>query len=126
MNLTFQNCEEGNFPLQPHNRSIKVYVKNNHKYVNIKRSQFPLNLGYSFTLYKVQSSTINKGILDLKKSYLFTYDDSAAYVYLSRLRKLTDFCVLRDFDNSVFEGTVDSDLILEEKRLLNLESISKF
>ena len=116
MNLTFQNCEKGNFPLQSDNRSIKVYVKNYQKYVNIKRSQFPLNLGYSFTLYKVQSSTINKGIVDLKKSPLFTYDDSAAYVYLSRFKKLTDFYVLRDFDNSVFDGIVDLDLILEEKQ----------
>ena len=82
LNLTFQNCEEGNFPLQPHNRSIKVYVKNNHKYVKIKRIQFPLNLGYSFTLYKVQSSTINKGTWILKNPiYLLMMIQQPMFIY---------------------------------------------
>ena len=91
------------------------------KSVRIKRTQFPLTPAYSFTSYKAQGATLNKVIIDLDKHNNRSYDFAFVYVSLSRVRSLKDLLILRSFPKDILKIKLSDDLILEMKRLENLE-----
>ena len=89
--------------------------------VSIKRTQFPLTLAYASTIYKVQGKTLKKIIIDLKKPTYSKYHDAFIYVALSRVKSIEDILILRDFDKAILKRKVSQDLIIEMKRLDNIE-----
>ena len=61
--------------------------------------------GFSSTSHKAQGQTLNKAIVDLVKPENHkTTDLSFAYVPLSRVRRLEDLTILRDFDREFIKN----------------------
>ncbi|CAF1508180.1 unnamed protein product [Adineta ricciae] len=68
--------------------------------LSIKRRALPLIPAYSITTHKSQGETLNKVVIDLKLPK-DTDDIAAVYVPLSRIKRLTDLIILRNFDYKV-------------------------
>lgn len=114
--------DENHFLLEP--TTVSYYLKiNSSKRILIRRIQFPLNLDFAFTAHKLQSLTVEKLIVDLKKpSYKF--DHSYTYVVLSRVKKISGLLILRDFEYEMIKLKKHEDLIKEEARLKKLNNIN--
>ena len=77
-------------------------VKN--KKISVKRKHFPIVPRFSVTAHKSQGLTLDKAIVDLvpNPKYRGTQQEvSFAYVPLSRVRRLEDLTILREFPASV-------------------------
>ena len=77
--------------------------KGKRKKIKVKRKQFPIVPRFSVTAHKSQGLTLEKAIIDLVPNPKFKgpQEVSFAYVPLSRVRRLEDLTILREFPASV-------------------------
>ena len=102
--------------------------KSNRKAIlSIKRRALPLVPAYSITTHKSQGQTLNNVVIDLKLPSE-TDDIAAVYVPLSRVKRLTDLIILRNFDYKVLLIKPSKSQLAEIERLdkLYLETQSRF
>ena len=97
---------ERNFvPIYPDKGYFGVRVKGKTDKVNVATHHFPIVPRFSCTSHKAQGQTLSKAIVDLvrpegNKSNALSF----AYVPLSRVRRLEDLTILRDFDPKFVKG----------------------
>jgi hypothetical protein len=91
--------QPGDFPitLKRQNRNGKV------KQISVSRTHFPIVPRFSVTGHKSQGLTLEKAIIDLVPNPKFNgaQEVSFSYVPLSRVRRLEDLTILREFPASV-------------------------
>ena len=68
--------------------------------LSVKRRALPLVSAYCITTHKSQGQTLSKVVIDLKLPNE-TDDIAAIYVPLSRVKRLADLVILRNFDYKV-------------------------
>ncbi|CAF1545855.1 unnamed protein product [Didymodactylos carnosus] len=116
---TFQvECKE----LLPERERRKNVVKTK---VKVTRKQFPFVPAYSITTYKSQGQTIPKIVVDLVFPPGCKPQVAAAYVPISRVKKLDDLILLRSFPLSALRVNPNQDLLEELDRLDQLDKITK-
>lgn len=88
--------------------------------MSITRRQFLIEAAYSLTDYKAQGSTIAPVILDLRSPPSSNLNQFNLYVAMSRgiSRNLTR--ILTPPNNSLFTTPPDNDLMIFDKRLIQL------
>ena len=97
---------ERNFvPIYPDKGYFGVTVKGKTDKVKVATHHFPIVPRFSCTSHKAQGKTLSKAIVDLvrpegNKSNALSF----AYVPLSRVRRLEDLTILRDFDPKFVKG----------------------
>ncbi len=94
-----------------------IKPKSNRKaMLSIKRRALPLVPAYCITTHKSQGQTLTKVVIDLK---LPTDNDdiAAVYVPLSRVKRLTDLIILRNFDYKVLQIKPSKSQVAEMERL---------
>ena len=94
------------FPLKLKGKKDKNKSKKGRKKgVSVKRHHFPIVPRFACTAHKSQGMTLDKAIVDLvpQPNRKGTVDISFAYVPLSRVRRLQDLTILRNFDPSVMK-----------------------
>ena len=92
--------QSGSFQVALKRRTTDKKVKN----ISINRIHFPIVPRFSVTAHKSQGLTLGKAIIDLvpnPKQKNRTQEVSFSYVPLSRVRKLEDLTILREFPASV-------------------------
>ena len=91
---------ERNFvPIYPCKGYFQVTVKGKTDKVKVATNHFPIVPRFSCTSHKAQGKTLSKAIVDLVKPEGHRGNAlSFAYVPLSRVRRLEDLTILRDFD----------------------------
>ncbi|CAF2988119.1 unnamed protein product [Rotaria sp. Silwood2] len=102
--------------------------KSNRKAIlSIKRRALPLVPAYCITTHKSQGQTLNKVVIDLKLPNE-TEDIAAVYVPLSRVKRLADLIILRQFDFKVLLIKPSKSQVTEMERLdqLYLETQKRF
>ncbi|CAF4056340.1 unnamed protein product [Rotaria sp. Silwood2] len=102
--------------------------KSNRKAIlSIKRRALPLVPAYCITTHKSQGQTLNKVVIDLKLPNE-TEDIAAVYVPLSRVKRLADLIILRQFDYKVLLIKPSKSQVTEMERLdqLYLETQKRF
>ncbi|CAF3851944.1 unnamed protein product [Rotaria sp. Silwood1] len=102
--------------------------KSNRKAIlSIKRRALPLVPAYCITTHKSQGQTLNKVVIDLKLPNE-TEDIAAVYVPLSRVKRLADLIILRQFDYKVLLIKPSKSQLTEMERLdqLYLETQKRF
>ncbi|CAF4016579.1 unnamed protein product [Rotaria sordida] len=91
--------------------------KSNRKAIlSIKRRALPLVPAYCITTHKSQGQTLNKVVIDLKLPNE-TEDIAAVYVSLSRVKRLADLIILRQFDYKVLLIKPSKSQVTEMERL---------
>ena len=60
-------------------------------------------------------------IIDLSNPPIGKIDSAYTYVSLSRVKKLTDVLILRSFNKKILEPKISEDLLIENKRISNLD-----
>jgi len=95
--------------------------------LSIKRSALPLVPAYCITTHKSQGQTLNKVVIDLKLPNE-TDDIAAVYVPLSRVKRLVDLVILRQFDYKVLLIKPNKSQVTEMERLdqLYMNTRSRF
>ncbi|CAG8592989.1 24138_t:CDS:1 [Cetraspora pellucida] len=83
-----------------------------------QRFQLPVTPAFAITDFKCQGTTLKKVIVDLDGGKI----GAGIYVMLSQVQKLNNIMILRPFDQSKLNVTIDPDL---KKELKRLESIQK-
>ncbi|CAF5023084.1 unnamed protein product [Rotaria sp. Silwood1] len=102
--------------------------KSNRKAIlSIKRRALPMVPAYCITTHKSQGQTLNKVVIDLKLPNE-TEDIAAVYVPLSRVKRLVDLIILRQFDYKVLLIKPSKSQLTEMERLdqLYLETQKRF
>ncbi|CAF1233900.1 unnamed protein product [Rotaria magnacalcarata] len=105
----------------------KKSTSNGKAILSIKRRALPFVPAYCITTHKSQGQTLNKVVIDLK--LLNETDDIVAvYVPLSRVKRLTDLIILRQFDYKVLLIKPSKSQIAEIERLdkLYLDTQTRF
>ena len=86
-------------PIYPDKGEFEVSTKGTEDKVRVNTHHFPIVPRFSCTNHKAQGQTLDKAIVDLVKPEKHRGNDlSFAYVPLSRVRRLEDLTILRDFD----------------------------
>ena len=86
-------------PIYPDKGEFEVSTKGTEDKVRVNTCHFPIVPRFSCTNHKAQGQTLDKAIVDLVKPEKHRGNDlSFAYVPLSRVRRLEDLTILRDFD----------------------------
>ena len=93
---------------------------------SVRRKQVPMCPAFSLTDYKVQGSTLNTAVLDLKDDPTARRQDGhkkycSTYVQLSRLRSLDGLHLLERIDMNDLQFRPDDRLLAEMGRLGVLE-----
>lgn len=92
--------------------------------LSIKRRALPLVPAYCITTHKSQGQTLGKVVIDLKLPNE-TDDIAAAYVPLSRVKRLVDLVILRHFDHKVLLIKPTQSQLAEIERLDKLYLITE-
>ncbi|CAF1267713.1 unnamed protein product, partial [Didymodactylos carnosus] len=103
-------------------------LKSNQKAIlSVKRRTLPLVPAYCITTHKSQGQTLNKVVIDLKLPNEVE-DIAAVYVALSRVKRLVDLIILRQFDYKVLLIKPSISQVIEMERLdqLYLETQKTF
>lgn len=116
----FEGLDAKVVPVFPLERSITV------KGHSVRRRQVPLCPAFSLTDYKVQGSTLNNAVLDLKHDPSARGQDGhkkycSNYVQLSRLRSLEGLHLLQSITMEDLQFRPDERLLIEIERLRGLE-----
>ncbi|CAF1038423.1 unnamed protein product [Didymodactylos carnosus] len=93
--------------------------------LKVTRKQFPFVPAYSITTYKSQGQTLPKIIVDLVFPPGSRPQVAAAYVPVSRVKKLDNLIFLRPFPISALRVRPNPDLLKELDRLDQLDKITK-
>ena len=111
-----QGLQPNNIPIFPQDGYFKVELKSRDrkgkkKKVSVKRNHFPIVPRFSMTGHKSQGQTLGKAIIDLvpNPKYKGPLDVSFAYVPSSRVRRLEDLTILREFPASVILNPEQND-----------------
>ena len=111
-----QDLEPKVIPIHPITSSFKFRFQGTPKQSSISRTQIPLVPAYAYTAYKAQGKTLESTITDLVPSQRVPMNISFAYVPLSRVRRLSDILILRDFPPHVLQQKKTKDHIAQDKR----------
>jgi len=105
----YDNLPSNYVPVYP----VKLKCKYTHKIEDgssitrdFQRTQLPVTPAFAFTEFKCQGATLEKAIVDLNDGNI----KSGVYVMLSRVQKLQDLMILRPFNRSKLDTTVETDL----------------
>jgi hypothetical protein len=121
----FMDFPQDTFPLQQISDYSSIKLSNG-KYSQIKRTQFPLTLGYAITSWKAQGNTYKQIIVDLALPPNYSLDSNIPYTQLTRTQKLEYLHILRIYDDKVLLKKPNEDLVLEINRLEHLANLTKF
>ena len=107
-------------PVKLTRASFTISLRAGRKRVSIRRQQFPLVPAYALTNYKCQGLTMDSLIADLLPADTRDITSAWAYVILSRVRRLLDLVILRNFPIWVLQLGQSPELEQELKRLTAL------
>ena len=103
-----RGLQPNHIPIFPQDGRFQVELKKRNrngkkKKISVKRNHFPIVPRFSMTGHKSQGQTFGKAIIDLVPNPKFKgpLDVSVPYVPLSRVRRLEDLTILREFPESV-------------------------
>ena len=103
-----RGLQPNHIPIFPQSGSFSVTLKRRstdkrRKPISVNRKHFPIVPRFSVTGHKSQGLTLNKAIVDLVPNPKFkrATEVSFSYVPLSRVRRLEDLTILREFPASV-------------------------
>lgn len=126
LEFNLQNLESKLVPIPIVEQTFRVNIKDifpNYKnstkskpMLSIKRRALPLIPSYCITTHKSQGQTLGKVVVDLKLPHV-TDDIAAIYVPLSRVKRLDDLAILRQFDYKVLLMKPTSSQVAEIQRL---------
>jgi ATP-dependent exoDNAse (exonuclease V) alpha subunit len=113
-----QGLDENHIPIFPRKETFSLEIKgkkdngkkskkSKKKGISLKRDHFPIVPRFACTAHKSQGMTLPKATVDLvpQPDRRGGIDVSFAYVPLSRVRRLEDLAILRNFDPSVMKVT---------------------
>ena len=123
-----EGLDESVIPVEPLFQSIGIQVRmQDGKKIRrtVKRRQFPVTAAYAFTDYRSQGQTITYVIVDIASPPQGTLSLFNLYVALSRSSGRDTIRILRDFDESIFLKSHDTDLLAEDDRLERLDEKTK-
>ena len=105
----------------------KLKKTNQKSILSIKRRALPLVPAYSITTHKSQGQTLSNVVIDLKLPH-GSDDIAAIYVPLSRVKRLIDLIILRNFDYNILLTKPSKSQLAEIERLnkLYLETQLRF
>ena len=103
-----QGLQPNHIPIFPQSGSFPLTLKVNNpngkkKVINVNRTHFPIVPRFSVTAHKSQGLTLEKAIIDLVPNPKFkgSLEVCFSYVPLSRVRRLEDLTILREFPAAV-------------------------
>ena len=114
--------QEGRFEVKSNIRNRK----GERKKISVKRKQFPIVPRFSITGHKSQGQTLTKAIIDLvpnPKRNGRQEEVSFPYVPLSRVRRLDDLTILREFPASIILNPKENEgrrLMMEHFKQIDL------
>lgn len=86
------------------------------EYTSFSRTQFPVDLAWSFTIHKVQSLTLSKVAIDIEEMFA----PGQLYVALSRVKRLQDLYILNNpYQNTISNCVHNRDTIVFLQRIAN-------
>ena len=111
-----QGLQPNHIPIFPQSGNFSVTLKRRNtdpkiKPISVNRNHFPIVPRFSVTGHKSQGLTLGKAIIDLVPNPKFnrSLEVSFSYVPLSRVRKLEDLTILREFPASVILNPKKND-----------------
>lgn len=110
---TLPHLRDHEIAVLPDTVDIKFIHPSSKKTMTIKRSQLPVLPAFAMTVHKAQGLTLDKAIVDLDGCH----GTEAAYVMLSRVRRLEDLLILRPFDKKRIQSRPSEDRRREFNRL---------
>ncbi|KAJ5198759.1 uncharacterized protein N7498_007876 [Penicillium cinerascens] len=118
--ISLPSLSENVLPIFPLEASITV------KGFSVRRRQVPICPAFCLTDYKIQGTTLESAILDLKNDRKIRGQDAhrrfcSTYVQLSRLRSLAGLHLLQPIEMSDLQHAPDPQLLGEMQRLRALE-----
>ncbi|KAJ5370019.1 uncharacterized protein N7496_006111 [Penicillium cataractarum] len=118
--ISLHSLSENVLPIFPLEASITV------KGFSVRRRQVPICPAFCLTDYKIQGTTLESAILDLKNDRKIRGQDAhrrfcSTYVQLSRLRSLAGLHLLQPIEMNDIQHTPDPQLLGEMQRLRALE-----
>ena len=107
---TLDGLPPNHVPISVKSGSFSVRVSGKKKPMNVNRSHFPMVPLFSCTAHKSQGRTLKQAIVDLvpSKGRKVTGIEFA-YVPLSRVRRLQDLTILREFNPSILRIKMNKD-----------------
>ena len=106
--IPLRGLQLNQIPIFPQSGSFPVALKRQKtngrtKTISVSRNHFPIVPRFSVTAHKSQGLTLEKAIIDLVPNPKFKgpVEVCFAYVPLSRVRRLEDLTILREFPASV-------------------------
>ena len=106
--------DPGLYPIQPKSRSWHLDQERPKPQLRVSRFQVPLAPAYAITAHASQGQTLRAAILDLQLGR--GVSAIASYVAMTRIRKLEDLLVFRDFNREVFtQGPLEGPTLLLRK-----------
>jgi len=91
----------------------------------VTRFQYPITTAYCFTDYRAQGQTIPRVIVDIASPPSGKLSLFNLYVALSRSSGRETIRLLREFDDKIFLEAHEPELVLEDERLDDLDSMTK-
>lgn len=118
--ISLPSLSENVLPIFPLEASITV------KGFSVRRRQVPICAAFCLTDYKIQGTTLESAILDLKNDRKIRGQDAhrrfcSTYVQLSRLRSLAGLHPLQPIEMNDLQHAPDPQLLGEMQRLRALE-----
>ena len=117
------DLDEGVVPIIPIRSQFTLTLPNK-KQLTIWRERLLLTPAYAFTDYRSQGQTIPYIIMDLATPPTGGLTPFNGYVTLSRSRTSETARLLRDFDNKLFTTPPNEHLVLEDRRLEELDLLT--
>ncbi|PSS08934.1 hypothetical protein PHLCEN_2v3424, partial [Hermanssonia centrifuga] len=119
--------DPGVIPVEPMTTTMQIKL-GTHAGKEIKRTvrrrQYPITPAYAFTDYRAQGQTLPYVVVDIATPPSGTLSLFNLYVALSRSSGRQTIRLLRDFDEKLFMQAHDAELILEDERLGQLDSVT--
>ncbi len=111
-------------PIFPIHTSFQYRFPGAKKTESIARTQLPIVPSYCITSYKSQGKTLSSAIIDLVPPKRYHVDTSFSYVPLSRVRRLDDVVILRDFPQWVLNKKKSHDHTAQDMHFGELARVS--
>ena len=102
----FPGLEPGLIPIFPSEVSFNVNYQQN-SCTKVHWRQYPICAGYAFTNHKAQGQTLEWVIIDIGMTKKFPVTPFMAYVVLSHSRGRETVRLLRDFDDTVMDRSMN-------------------
>ena len=93
----------------------EISVKKGSALPTIKRTQFPLTLGWGSTVHKVQGLSLEQGVVDFDLHKQKSFGPGQIYAALSRVKSYGNLYCAREFKNSAIK--INKDALIEYERL---------